>query len=249
MGGQTLLEGPGKEPILVLDRVADGRVGVFLSDHVWLWARGFDGGGPHAELLRRTAHWLMKEIELEEESLSLSMSDNGLIIERQSVVETEPVVELELPNGEKVEHSLAPVSPGLYRVEIENPAVGYYRATTGELFALGFVGGLDITEFRNVVSTIHQLEPAATRTGGGLYMIREGNAVQTPSIRKIESNSVYTGETWAGIAARNAAQVDAIRDQQLVPPIVWLFIVLASVIAAWAIEGGRLNLSRQSVNE
>ena len=57
----------------MLDQVGKGRVAELLSDQIWLWARGFEGGGPQAELLRRLAHWLMKEPELEEEKLSASI--------------------------------------------------------------------------------------------------------------------------------------------------------------------------------
>ena len=66
--GQTLMTGPGDKPLLVLNREGEGRVAMLLSDHVWLWARGYEGGGPHVPLLRRLAHWLMKEPDLEEEA-------------------------------------------------------------------------------------------------------------------------------------------------------------------------------------
>ncbi len=56
-------------PLLVLNRAEQGRVAMLLSDQGWLWARGFEGGGPHVSLYRRIAHWLMKEPELEEEAL------------------------------------------------------------------------------------------------------------------------------------------------------------------------------------
>ncbi|MBO6930716.1 MAG: hypothetical protein JJ856_14170, partial [Roseibium sp.] len=58
--GHTLMSGPSETPILVLNREGEGRVAMLLSDHVWLWARGFEGGGPHVPLLRRLAHWLMQ---------------------------------------------------------------------------------------------------------------------------------------------------------------------------------------------
>src|SRR6185312_3112643 len=70
VSGQTLMSGPSDQPLLVLDRIKKGRVAELLSDQVWLWARGFEGGGPQGELLRRLAHWLMKEPELEAENLS-----------------------------------------------------------------------------------------------------------------------------------------------------------------------------------
>ena len=53
----------------MLDRQGEGRVAMLGSDHAWLWSRGFEGGGPQLELLRRLAHWLMQEPELEEEVL------------------------------------------------------------------------------------------------------------------------------------------------------------------------------------
>ena len=67
--GQVLMDGAGGKPLLVLDRVGKGRVAELTSDQIWLWARGYEGGGPQAELLRRLAHWLMKEPSLEEEDL------------------------------------------------------------------------------------------------------------------------------------------------------------------------------------
>ena len=75
------MSGPNDRPLLVLDKVKQGRVAELLSDHAWLWARGFEGGGPQAELLRRLAHWLMKEPELEEERLSATIAD-GTIADR-----------------------------------------------------------------------------------------------------------------------------------------------------------------------
>src|SRR5207302_1897653 len=51
--GTTVMNGDHSAPLLVLDRVGKGLVAQLLSDQLWLWARGFEGGGPQAELLRR----------------------------------------------------------------------------------------------------------------------------------------------------------------------------------------------------
>src|SRR5262245_28759611 len=67
--GHVLMSGLEHKPLLVLSRQGQGRMAMLLSDHGWLWARGFEGGGPQTELLRRLAHWLMKEPDLEEENL------------------------------------------------------------------------------------------------------------------------------------------------------------------------------------
>src|SRR6185437_2938590 len=55
-GGDTLMTAAGN-PLLVLAHEDQGRVALFLSDHIWLWARGYEGGGPYLELLRRMVHW------------------------------------------------------------------------------------------------------------------------------------------------------------------------------------------------
>jgi hypothetical protein len=66
--GDEVMRGADGQPLLVLNRYGEGRVAMLLSDHGWLWARGFEGGGPHVALYRRIAHWLMQEPSLEEEA-------------------------------------------------------------------------------------------------------------------------------------------------------------------------------------
>ncbi len=62
--------GTDAAPLLLLERVEQGRVALLLSDQIWLWSRGHQGGGPQAELLRRVAHWLMRQPALEEDALT-----------------------------------------------------------------------------------------------------------------------------------------------------------------------------------
>ncbi|HWS08442.1 MAG TPA: hypothetical protein VN362_11450, partial [Xanthobacteraceae bacterium] len=86
--GTTVMQGPDAKPLLVLSREGDGRVALLLSDHIWLWARGFEGGGPHLDLLRRLSHWLMKEPDLEEEALRLKMNGHNLVVQRQTMADS-----------------------------------------------------------------------------------------------------------------------------------------------------------------
>jgi hypothetical protein len=88
--GVVVMRGAEGEPLLVLDRVGKGRVAQLLSDQMWLWARGFEGGGPQAELLRRVVYWLMKEPDLEENDLRARVEGDRLIVTRQSL---EPDIE------------------------------------------------------------------------------------------------------------------------------------------------------------
>jgi uncharacterized membrane protein len=78
VSGDVLMEGPSAEPLLVIDRVGDGRVGMVMSDQAWLWSKGWQGGGPYSEIFRRLSHWLMGEPDLDAEKLS-ARSDGGKI--------------------------------------------------------------------------------------------------------------------------------------------------------------------------
>ena len=237
--GQALMAGPDDAPLLLLDRVEDGRIGLLLSDHVWLWARGFDGGGPHAELLRRIAHWLMKEPELEEEALSLTDDGDALVITRRSVGESLEPVELEYPDGELQRLLPSQSEPGLFTARIENAPRGLYRARSGQLFAIGAVGLAAAPEFQDVVSTTGKLAPLAEATRGGAFRTNDRGGV--PDIRRVAGSGVRAGDKWAGIVKKGAARIDAVRDAPAAPPIAWLILIASALLAAWLIESGRLR--------
>jgi hypothetical protein len=240
MRGQTLMSGPDDAPLLILDRVGEGRIGLFLSDHVWLWARGFDGGGPHAELLRRIAHWLMKEPELEEEALSLRSDGDALIIDRRSIAEAPSPVTLTHPGGEQSEHGLTQIEPGKFRARVENLPRGLYRAVSDDLFAIGAIGLAAAPEFENVVSHREKLAALAENTGGGVFSIQRGGEAVTPAIRKLRNGApTRAGDGWAGILERGGARIESVKETPAAPPLFWLVLIGASLLAAWRIEGGR----------
>ncbi|NNE40449.1 MAG: hypothetical protein HKN14_05965 [Marinicaulis sp.] len=243
--GQTLMEGPGGRPLLILNRIKEGRVGMLLSDHVWLWARGYDGGGPHAELLRRIAHWLMKEPELEEEALSISTEGEDLIIRRRSVSTSPDPVVVTGPDGAVETLALVETAPGQFTTRIENAPSGLYRATAGELFAFGIVGVDDTPEFEDVVATGELLRPLAEGTGGGVFAIRDTGRISLPEIRRVaNSNNTRAGADWAGIVERKATRIDSIKDKPLFHPAIWLAIAAGGMFIAWLIEGGKLRRSK-----
>ena len=144
----------------------EGRVGPPLSDQTWLWARGFEGGGPHSHLLRRLAHWLMKEPELEEEALRAKVEGHELKIERQSLKDKIPPVQITSPSGKEETVSLAAAAPGLSQTQIKVSELGLYRLSDGELTALANVGPENPREFQDVVSTTEKLLPLAEAAGG-----------------------------------------------------------------------------------
>src|SRR5208282_899591 len=153
VSGETLMSGPNDRPLLVLDRVGKGRVAELLSDQIWLWARGFEGGGPQAELLRKFAHWLMKEPELEEERLSASI-DSGLItVERQTMADQPKPVTLTYPSGKQVMMALAKVEPGMWRGAAKADQLGLYRLTDGTLNTVTATGPLNPKEVADMRAT------------------------------------------------------------------------------------------------
>ena len=164
--GVSVMQGSDKSPLLVLSRVEKGRVALLLSDQLWLWARGYDGGGPYLDLLRRLAHWLMKEPELEEEALRERVRGHELTVERQSLKNETPQVTVTGPDGQTHVLQLAPAEPGLSRATLGVDQDGLYRASDGEHVALVNVGPDNPLEFQEVVSTTEKLRPLAEATGG-----------------------------------------------------------------------------------
>jgi hypothetical protein len=168
--GTSVLEGPDGKPALILSREGEGRVALLLSDHIWLWARGYEGGGPHIDLLRRLSHWLMKQPDLEEEALRLSSRGRELVIERQTMAESVAEVTVTTPTGATRKVTLAAAEPGLWRGSTPAGELGLWRATDGKLTTLVNVGPANPREFAEVTSSTtvwrrFQTRPAATRCG------------------------------------------------------------------------------------
>src|SRR6476659_7306925 len=164
--GTTVMHGPDNKPLLLLSREGEGRVALLLSDHIWLWARGYEGGGPHIDLLRRLSHWLMKQPDLEEEALRLIVRGRDLTVQRQTMSDTVSDVTLTTPSGKTRTLTLSAAEPGVWRTTIEANELGLWRATDGTLNALANVGPANPREFTEVTSTTDVLGPLSNATGG-----------------------------------------------------------------------------------
>ena len=232
--GQVLLDGVNKSPLLVLDRVGEGRVAQLLSDHIWLWARGYEGGGPHSEILRRLVHWLMKEPDLEEEDLRGVVEGPNLAVIRRSVEEIYPPVEATLPSGTKQTVTLKKGAGGRARGILPADEVGIYRLDDGQKTSVVAVGNLNPREYGDMRATKSLLQPVAAASGGGVFWLADG----VPSIRRTAAGSASAGSGWAGVIANQDYRVARIRETPLLPAIAVLFLALGALAWAWRREGG-----------
>ena len=234
VSGQTVMSGPGDKPLLVLDNVGKGRVAELLSDQAWLWARGFEGGGPDAELLRRLAHWLMKEPELEEERLSASIASGRISVERQTMAAQPAPVTLTVPSGKSSTLTLSKVEPGLWHATAKADELGLYRLTDGTLNVVTATGPLNPKEVADMRATDQILMPVARATGGSVNWLAKGGI---PTIRRTAPNRLAAGDGWIGLRANGAYRVTAVEQQALLPAWLALILVLGTVLYAWRVEG------------
>jgi len=232
--GNTLMEGPGNKPLMVLDRVGEGRVAQLLSDHAWLWTRGFEGGGPQAEMLRRLAHWLMKEPDLEEERLRARAQGNTLTITRQTMEEAAPPVSVTRPDGTTEQVMLSEEGPGLFTARMEIDQMGLYRLDDGTQTAITAAGPLNPKEFADVRVTEEHVADLVSETKGSVRYLDETDA---PSIRRIRPGRDAAGSSWIGINANSEYAVRAVSEHKLIRPELALLIALGAFMLAWRREG------------
>ncbi len=234
-GGQVVMSGIDEKPLLMLDRVGEGRVSLLASDHAWLWNRGFEGGGPQLELLRRLAHWMMKEPELEEEALWAEATDQTMRIIRRSLSENVGDVTITTPGGEDVELPLQEVSPGRFEALFDGPDIGLYRLASDTHSAVIGLGPASPVEFEETMAGDMDLRPMLEATGGGSFALVDG----LPRLREVREGRPAAGRGWMGITPRDAFETLSVRQTALLPP--WLVLLLISglIIGGWLREGRR----------
>jgi hypothetical protein len=222
----------------VLSREGEGRVALLLSDHIWLWARGFEGGGPHLDLMRRLSHWLMKQPDLEEEALRLIVRGRDLLIERQTMADTAEPVTLTLPSGATNTVTLQAGEPGLWRGSVRATELGLWRATDGKLNALINVGPANPLEFAEVTSTTEVLGPLAQATGGVARRLAETTSgIDMPRIVATRSTDAFRGADWIGLRMRDASVVRGIGVLPMFAGLLGLLLLVGALAATWAREG------------
>ena len=235
--GPAVMEGPDGKPLLLLSRQGEGRVALLLSDHIWLWARGYEGGGPHLDLLRRLSHWLMKQPELEEEALRLKVEGRDLVAVRQTMADAVAPVTVTSPSGKTRVLTLAAGAAGEWRASTQADELGLWQATDGTLKALINVGPVNPKEFAEVTSTPEALRPLAQATGGDARRVAERGSVDLPRVLPVRASSVFRGDGWLGMKMRDASVVRGIGVLPVFAGLIGLLLLVGAFAATWLREG------------
>ncbi|MBN9583569.1 MAG: hypothetical protein J0G37_18960 [Afipia sp.] len=233
----AVMEGPDGKPLLLLSRQGEGRVALLLSDHIWLWARGYEGGGPHLDLLRRLSHWLMKQPDLDEEALRLKIEGRDLVVVRQTMADSVAPVTLTSPSGGTRQVTLTAGAPGEWRASVNADELGLWQASDGTLKALINVGPVNPKEFAEVTSTTEALRPLAQATGGDARRIADSGSVELPRVLPVRASSVFRGDGWLGVRMRDASVVRGIGVLPVFAGLIGLLLLLGAFATTWLREG------------
>jgi hypothetical protein len=235
--GAPVMTGADGKPLLLLSRYGEGRVALLLTDHIWLWARGYEGGGPHLDLLRRMSHWLMKQPDLDEEALRLQVRGHDLVVLRQTMGDSVAPVTVTSPGGARRELILTAGEPGIWSSTISANELGLWQATDGTLKALINVGPTNPKEFSEVTSTTEMLKPLTQATGGDTRRVADGSSVELPRIVPVRASGVFHGDGWMGVKMRDASVVRGVGVLPFFAGLIGLLLLLGAFAATWLREG------------
>ncbi|MGQ3046189.1 MAG: hypothetical protein ACT6Q8_12985 [Niveispirillum sp.] len=234
--GATVMSGAEGRPLLILDRVGQGRVAQLSSDHFWLWSRGYEGGGPQAELLRRLAHWLMKEPELEENDLRTAVDGSRITITRRSLEPDTRPVTVTSPADQATQVEMRDSGTGQAVGTLIASEPGIWRVSDGEKSAVAVVGAVNPPELADVRSTPDPLQPALKATGGGYYWL-EGDGSSVPIIRRVRPDRDAAGSGWLGLRGNGDHVVTGVTQTPLLPALPVLLLAMGMLVLAWRREG------------
>ena len=233
MAGQTVMTGANGAPLLMLDRVGEGRVALLASDHAWLWDRGFEGGGPQLAMLRRLAHWMMGEPDLEEESLIVEADGQTIFATRQTLADDVGVLTVINPNGTEMAVELQETAPGRFTAEIEGAEQGLYRLIEGEEEAVIALGPAAPREFEETIASAARVTPLTEPLSGGVMRLEDG----MPDLRRVSEGRNAAGRGWIGLTTREAYLTTDVTVTPLIAACMFLLLAAGLALAAWLREG------------
>jgi hypothetical protein len=236
--GDALLRTPDGQSLLVLGRVEKGRTALLLSDQIWLWSRGHEGGGPQAELLRRIAHWAMQEPSLEENALTAHILQGRLKIERRSIEAGSPgSATVTDPNGKATTLPFAEVSPGHATASLPAAMPGVWRISDGTRTTYAAAGAANPREIADLRATATLVDKLTQASGGGVHWLGTVAQPDIPDLRRTEPDRAASGGSWIGLQRRHDHVVTGIAAITLLPPWLALPLLIGAMLLAWRREG------------
>jgi len=235
LSGETLIESPDGDPLLTLSRAGQGRAAILLSDQAWLWERGYEGGGPHDELFRRVAHWLMGEPELDEERLTARVNNGVLEVVRTTLDDNAPELQIEWPSGRRESVDMDATGPGRFIERLDTTEQGLVRLRSGDLTTVAASGPLNPLEYADLRPDPDGFADLADATGGGVYTL--GPQVNVPDLRRPPARARQAGLNWAGVRRNEAYVVSDAQRTPLAPGLLAALIALGLLAGAWRREG------------
>ena len=235
LSGDTVLQAPNGDPLLTLSREGQGRAAILLSDQAWLWARGYEGGGPHDELFRRVAHWLMGEPELDEERLSARVINGELEVTRNTLESEVPELEIEWPSGARDTIEMDGSGLGVYTERMTAREQGLVRLRSGDLTTVTASGPLNPLEYRDLRPNAEGLANLVDPSEGGVFTL--GEEIALPDLRRTNARARQAGLNWAGLKRNNAYLVTDAQSVPLAPGLILALLALGLLALAWRREG------------
>ncbi|MFP4097574.1 MAG: hypothetical protein ACLFP8_01505 [Alphaproteobacteria bacterium] len=225
------------KPLLILDRVDKGRVAQLSSDHIWLWSRGYDGGGPHAELLRRIVHWLMKEPELDEQAFEVIVNKDQITVQKPAFGRDEETISVQSPDGEVELLTLESGGDerGMLHHTMQAGGLGIYAFEDVQgLRKFAIVGDLNAPELDDVVTSSEAMDPLIKATGGAPIWLHE---TPRPDVGMRNSARRYGGNSWLSLRRNEDFTVARVRDIALLNEWLSLGLLLLALLLLWWKEG------------
>lgn len=225
-GGQIVMSGADGRPLLMLERVGKGRVGLLASTDVWWWAHAVEGDGPREELLRRTSHWLMQEPDLAEDRLDVSAEGRRLSITARGL---EPPTEARLvdPTGATRQIALSPRPDGSGVATVDVAHDGLYRVEAGGQRRFVLAG--DVAEFSEVRPRAAPLDRLTEHSRGGVFWLNDGQ----PALRRVDAGDDAAGGDWLGLVRNRGGELIGVHQEPLLPPALAWGLLAALMSLAW----------------
>ena len=236
--GDVLMQTPDGQPLLVMGRVEKGRIALLLSDQIWLWSRGHEGGGPQAEVLRRIAHWAMQEPSLEENALTAHIAQGRMTIERRAVEAGPPgSVTVTGPDGQTAILPLTEAGPGRANASLTATLPGVWRASDGNRTAYAAAGAANQREIADLRATATLVGKLTHDSGGGVHWLGTAERPDFPELRRTEPDRSASGGSWIGLQRRHDHVVTGVASVPLMPAWLSLPLLLGLMLLAWRQEG------------